>query len=131
MNNILSAIGLGGGITGGAYDGLDTTVMPGTNVSGASNPMTNSAPAAASAGTGGFWGSLSSSVTGLLNFAKQAAPVAQAGLNLANQASNTAANNTASATGVLAQPAKSFWSNPIVWIVAAVAGIGLVLVIKK
>lgn len=131
MNNILSAIGLGGGITGGAWDGLDTTTMPGTDVAGG-NPLTNSAPAAASAGTSGFWGGLGGDVTGLLNFAKSAAPVAQAGLNLANQASNTAANNTGSATGVLAQPATSFLSSPLIWIGALVlGGLGLMLLLKE
>lgn len=131
MNDVLSAIGLGPGITGGAYDGIDTIAMPGTSIPGASNPLTNSAPAASSAGTTGFWGGLGGTLGSLLNFAQQAAPVAQAGLNLANQASNTAANNTASATGVLSLPARSFLSNPIVWLVAALGGLGLFLVLKK
>lgn len=71
MNDILSSIGLGGGLTGGYWDQADAAALASGGLSN-----TTPAPAAASAGTSGFWASLGSNVNGLLNFAKQAAPVA-------------------------------------------------------
>ena len=105
MDQILSSIGLGSGVTGALYDANTAA----------------STPAASSGGTS-WWSSI-------VNFAQSALPVAAGVNNLVNaDQGRTAQNNAATASGSLA----SVTSNPIIWIGAIIVGVVLVvLLIKK
>ncbi len=106
MDQILSSIGLGSGVTGALYDGNTAATTP----------------AASSAGS--FWNSLSNFGSGLLQFGQQALPVATQVNNLVNSnQGNTAQNNTASATGVFS----SANSSTIFLIGGAIVGVILLL----
>ena len=125
MDDILTSIGLGDGLTGTTYDlmdaGVSSPALPintGVSTGAASSPGTTSS----------FWGALASDVQGLTTFASQAAPVATQVNNLVNSTQGkTAKNNTASATGSLASAA----SNPLVWIGLAIVGIVLAVFLFK
>lgn len=122
MDDILSSIlGLGGPVADnplGYYGSDGSTTL--TNDAG-SNPLgAASTSPVISSENGTSW------ITGLLNFATKALPVASSVNSLVSGNQGTkAANNTSSANSSLASVA----SNPIVWIIAGAIGLVLVLIL--
>jgi len=118
MDEVLSYLGLGTPSSSSYFTGtaLDTNVGTNPTAAAATSPV-------ASTNNGTSW------VTGLLNFANKALPVAQGVNNLVNQDNGTTAkNNTASATGAFTNTS----SNLLILIGAAIVGvILLVLFLKK